>query len=99
MIAVHVIIHKLLQDRVLQEEMIPMMNHLKQVVPHVFERVRLISQETKVAKAHHHFAFLFANPLMMQQSVGMKEVPQLNYFKEFSKIKERLDACNKQIRY
>jgi hypothetical protein len=34
---------------------------------------------------------------MTQTANGLKEVPQLNYHKEYDKIKERLDVVDKQI--
>jgi hypothetical protein len=76
-------------------------NMLQEVMPKLFakmfDKVQLINNENKVAKKVLHFAFLFANPLMTQTANGLKEVPQLNYHKEYDKIKERLDVVDKQI--
>ena len=58
------------------------------------KKVTKIMHMFKVFKKELHFAFMFASPLVVQkQDKGFKYFPQLNFNKEFIKIKESIGAA------
>ena len=62
------------------------------------EKVKQISQIYRVFKKELHFAFMFASPLVVQKSnSGFKYFPQLNFTKEFVKIRESIAAAQVQM--
>ena len=57
-----------------------------------------ISEMTRVFKKKIHFAFLFASPIVFQKKdKSFKYFPQLNFAKEFVKIRESINAAQVQI--
>ena len=70
--------------------------HAKWLNLHKKDLDKLI-QHNKRNNKSLHFAFLFACPLILGDSAKGQTVPQLNYVKEYAKIKERLEANKCQI--
>jgi len=61
------------------------------------EDLKKFSERNKRQNKSLHFAFLFACPLYLGDGAKGTPVVQLNYAKEYTKIKERLEATKCQI--
>lgn len=91
------VIFNKIQDQIQQEEQWKsVVDKLTNLVPDLLWEINKLKKENQVSKMELHFAFLFACPLVMMQT--KKAVPQLNYDKEFTKIKERME-CSWDIKY
>jgi microcompartment protein CcmL/EutN len=87
-----------LQSEMSNKSQFEKMAKLAKHMPEFIRKIKQWESETKILKMDLHFAFLFACPLVMQQATGMSIVPQLNYDKEFTKIKERMEGAG-EIKY